>query len=74
MKSNFNVRSFGQATIEYLVVMIFLILVSIKLVGAFSTFMRDSMGNLGHVMTMNLTTGVCKKECFYPSYKNGYTR
>ena len=74
MKSNFTVRSFGQATIEYLFVMIFLVLVSIKLVGAFSDFMRDSVGNLGHVLTMNLTTGVCKKDCFFSNYKNGYTK
>ena len=69
MKSRFTVRSFGQATIEYLFVMIFLVLVSIKLVGAFSDFMRDSVGNLGHVLTMNLTTGVCQKDGFFSNYK-----
>ena len=74
MKSRFTVRSFGQATIEYLFVMIFLVLVSIKLVGAFSDFMRDSVGNLGHVLTMNLTTGVCQKDCFFSNYKNGFTK
>lgn len=74
MKSTPDVRSSGQATIEYLFAMIFMILVSIKLIGAFSGFMRDSVGNLGHVLTMNLMTGVCKDQCFYSNYRNGYTK
>ena len=74
MKSICTIRDAGQATIEYLFVMIFLILVSVKLVGAFTDFMRDSVGNLGHVLTMNLTTGVCKEDCFFPNYENGFTR
>lgn len=62
----------GQATVEYLFVMVFIVSISIKLVGSFSEFMRDSVGNLGHVLSMNLTVGVCKEECFYSGFKNGY--
>ena len=74
MKSNCTVRSRGQATIEYLFVLIFLVLVSTKLIGAFTDFMRDSVGNLGHVLSMNLTTGVCKDQCFFSNYRNGYSK
>jgi hypothetical protein len=51
--------------------MIFIISISIKMVGGFSDFMRDSVGNLGHVLTMNLTVGVCKEQCFFGGYRNG---
>lgn len=63
---------YGQATIEYLFVMVFIISISIKMIGAFSEFMRDSVGNLGHVLSMNLTVGVCKEQCFYSGFKNGF--
>lgn len=67
-------QSSGQALIEYLFIMIFAVMISLKIVGVFTDFMRDSMGNLGHVLTSYLTTGVCPKECFFQNYKNGYTR
>ena len=65
-------KSAGQATLEYLFVMLFIVSISVKMVGAFSDFMRDSVGNLGHVLSMNLTVGVCKDQCFYGGFKNGY--
>lgn len=74
MKSIGLFRFNGQATIEYLFVMIFLLLMSIKLLGAFTDFMRDSIGNLGHVLSMNLTTGVCAEECYFSGYKNGFSK
>ena len=72
-KSVIHLKNRGQATIEYLFVMVFIISISIKMVGAFSEFMRDSVGNLGHVLSMNLTVGVCKDQCFYGGFKNGYS-
>mgnify|MGYP001284506747 CR=1 FL=1 len=71
-KSTNSFKSAGQATIEYLFVMIFIVSISIKMVGAFSDFMRDSVGNLGHVLSQNLTVGVCEKQCFFGGFKNGY--
>lgn len=71
-KSTKSIISAGQATIEYLFVMVFIVSISIKMVGAFSGFMRDSVGNLGHVLSMNLSVGVCSKQCFYGGFKNGY--
>lgn len=67
-----NVKSSGQAMVEYLFVMLFIIIISVRLVGAFTDFMRDSMGNLGHVMTMTLTTGMCQRECFFAGPGNWF--
>lgn len=71
-KSTKSNKTAGQATVEYLFVMVFIISISIKMVGSFSEFMRDSVGNLGHVLSMNLTVGVCKDQCFFGGFKNGY--
>lgn len=62
----------GQATVEYLLLLAFLLTISINLVSSFTTFMSDNVGNLGHVISYNLSVGVCDEECFYPSYRNGY--
>jgi len=72
MESSVQKKSSGQALIEYLFVMIFIILLSIKIVNLFTDFMRDSMGNLGHVLTNYLTVGVCESKCFFGGYKNGF--
>lgn len=62
----------GQATIEYLFLLVFIVGLTYKMVGGFTSFMTDSIGNLGHVLSYNLTVGVCAEECFYSGYKNGY--
>jgi hypothetical protein len=64
-------KSSGQATIEYLFVLIFIVGISLKIVGVFSSFMRDSVGNLGHELSVNLSSGVCESICFFKGYKNG---
>lgn len=64
----------GQALVEYLLLVAFLIILSSRLVSGFTDFMRESVGNLGHVMSVNLSVGVCPKDCFFGSYKNGYSK
>ncbi len=61
----------GQALVEYLLLVVFLIILTSKLAVNFTDFMRDSVGNLGHVLSLNLTVGVCPANCFYSEYKNG---
>ena len=68
----YQIKNKGQALVEYLLVVVFLIMISAKLVGGFTGFMRDSIGNLGHVLSLNLSVGVCPKDCFFSGYKNGY--
>lgn len=60
----------GQALVEYVLLVAFMLILGSKLVGGFTDFMRESVGNLGHVLSVNLTTGVCEKECFFAPYKN----
>lgn len=63
----------GQALIEYVLVMIFVIVIGSRLIGNFTDFMRDSVGNLGHVLSQNLTVGVCEDRCFFGGYKNRFS-
>ncbi|MFT6630807.1 MAG: hypothetical protein ACJAS4_000749 [Bacteriovoracaceae bacterium] len=61
----------GQAVVEYLLLVVFLIILTSKLALSFTDFMRENLGNLGHVVSLHLTVGVCPKECFYGDYMNG---
>lgn len=72
MKKSYKPNHGGQAMVEYLFALMFLVVISSKLVGSFSGFMRDSFGNLAHVMTVNLMTGTCERDCFFGGYRNGY--
>jgi len=65
-------KSKGQAAVEYLFVLVFMVLIAAKIVTRFNDFFRDSVGNLGHVLSRNLTVGICPSECFFSGYKNGY--
>lgn len=68
---SFHLFSKGQAVVEYLLLVVFLIILTSKLALSFTDFMRDSVGNLGHVISLNLTVGVCADECFFTDYENG---
>lgn len=64
--------NFGQATVEYIFILAFILLISVKVTNLFTGFFRDSMGNVGHVLSSNVTVGVCAHECFFAGYVNGY--
>lgn len=64
-------RDNGQAIVEYLLILTFVVLISLKTITLFRDFFKTSMGSFGHILTMHLTTGVCKTDCFFPGYKNG---
>ena len=61
----------GQALIEYILVLVLIMVLASKLATSFTDFMRDSIGNLGHVLSLNLSVGVCAEQCFFDAYKNG---
>lgn len=65
-------NSKGQAALEYILVLIFSVVVLVKIVNTLGTFFTDSVGNLGHVLSVNLKVGVCKNYCYFSGYKNGY--
>jgi len=64
--------STGQAAVEYLLLTVFLVTLSINVVGGFTDFMSGTIGGLGHVLSGNLSVGVCREECFFSGYKNGF--
>lgn len=64
----------GQATVEYLLLILFLLALSYKVVLGFTEYMSDAVGNLGHVLSYNLSVGICESECFYKQYYNGYRK
>ena len=61
----------GQAIVEYVLLVAFLLILTSKLVAGFTDFMRGSVGTLGHTMSLNLSTGVCPNDCYFKSYENG---
>lgn len=65
-------RNSGQALIEFIFVLLFVIFFTTRTVLFLGDFMRDSFGNLAHVLSMNLTVGVCQQDCYFSGYSNGY--
>jgi hypothetical protein len=65
-------KSSGQATVEYIFILAFAVFLGFKVTNVFTNFLRDSMGNVGHVLSTHLTIGVCPSDCFYAGFENGY--
>ena len=63
----------GQATIEYVLLLVFIMLVGVKGINMFNDFVSKSFGNLAHVLSVHLTVGACKKDCWHEGHQNGYT-
>lgn len=68
-----SIKQSGQALIEFVFVLLFIITFTVKAAQFTGDFIRDSFGNLAHVLSLNLTVGVCKDQCFYQGYSNGYS-
>jgi hypothetical protein len=67
-----KLRSSGQATVEYIFILAFAVLLGARMTNMFSGFFRDAMGGVGHALSSNVTVGVCPSECFFAGYVNGY--
>lgn len=65
-------RQRGQALVEYMFIFLLSVTFMYKTVGLFSEYLRDSMSNLGHVMSLNMMTGVCPEDCWFDGYQNTY--
>ncbi len=65
-------KSRGQATVEYIFLLAVIVFLAFKLVATFTTFFRDSVGNVGHVLSVHLNVGVCPEGCFFGGYRNGH--
>jgi hypothetical protein len=66
------IRCHGQALIEYLLILVFIVGIGTTIVTKLSSFFQDTSGNLAHVLSINLTVGVCQSKCFFKQYKNGF--
>lgn len=62
----------GQATVEYIFILAFVLILGIKITNLFSNFFRQSLGSVGHVLSTNVTVGVCPQDCYFPGFVNGY--
>ena len=62
----------GQALVEYLFVIIFVSVMGTKFINKLGKFTSTQMGKMAHVLSLNLTVGVCKTQCYFTGYKNGY--
>lgn len=65
-------KSFGQATVEYIFILMIAVLLSFKITQKFADFFKVQMGKVGHVLSTHLMVGVCPKNCWYKGYDNGY--
>ncbi|MBL7665562.1 MAG: hypothetical protein JNM93_10555 [Bacteriovoracaceae bacterium] len=60
----------GQALLEYVLVLVFITSTGYLFLGKFTQFVSSSVGNLNHILSINLKTGVCETECYFKGYKN----
>lgn len=68
-----TLNSGGQATVEYIFILAFAVILGFNIVSKYSDFFSDSLGNVSHVLSSNLITGVCPTECWTTGYINSYT-
>lgn len=67
-----TLKNCGQATVEYIFILAFAVFLGLKVTNLFTNFFRDSMGSVGHVLSTNLTVGICPEDCFFSGYANGF--
>lgn len=67
-------KHFGQATVEYIFVLAFVVFLAFNVTNKFSDFFKNSMGTVGHALSTNLIVGVCPNECFFEGYENSYQK
>lgn len=65
-------RSHGQATVEYIFILAFAVILGFNIISKYTDFFRDAMGGVSHVLSTHLTVGVCKQECWFDGYENSY--
>ncbi len=71
MKKPRQLRSHGQAIVEYLIVFSFMAIIAIKMATGLQGFVKTTMGGLSKALTWQLSSGVCPRNCFYKSFSNG---
>lgn len=67
-----KLNNFGQATVEYIFILAFAVILGFNVINKFTDFFKDSMGGVSHVLSTHLTVGVCRNECWFNGYDNSY--
>jgi len=62
----------GQATVEYIFILAFAILLGFSIIDKYTDFFSDTMGNVSHVLSTHLNVGVCPTECWFNGYANSF--
>ena len=60
----------GQATIEYLFVLLFIIFLGGQFLKYMGIFIGNYVGGLAYWLSNHLATGVCEKSCFFNGFVN----
>lgn len=71
-RSLYSLTQLGQTTIEYILLLGFIVILATVFGKTIAGFMTQSFGNLAHVLSYNLSTGSCPTECFFDGYFNGH--
>lgn len=66
-------KSCGQATVEYIFILAFAVLLGFSVVNKFTDFFRNNLGGVAHVLSTHLTIGVCSSLCWFDGYDNRYS-
>ena len=61
----------GQALVEYILILVFVVSIGYAFVGQFSEFVSEVFGGFIHYVNITLTNGSCQEQCFFPAYANG---
>ncbi len=62
----------GQATVEYIFILAFAIILAFNIVNKFTGFFSEQMGGVGHVLSTHLNVGICPTECWFGGYVNSF--
>jgi uncharacterized membrane protein len=63
---------FGQATVEYIFILAFAVILGFNIINAYTDFFKNSMAGVSHVLSTHLTVGVCRQICWFDGYQNSY--
>jgi uncharacterized protein (UPF0333 family) len=60
----------GQVFLEYVLLLMLAIMVMRVVATQISDGAKEIFGNLAYVVSNELSTGSCEKDCFFSSYRN----
>lgn len=68
-----TIKQCGQATVEYIFILAFAILLGFNIIDKYTDFFSETMGSVSHVLSTHLTIGICETDCWFKGYENSFT-